>query len=142
MINKLLKQNKGIIVADALVSILIMTIFIGVISTLCYNIYISASFTKRNSTATNYGISIMEYIDKISYKDVTYEKLVQYINTLEGASVDGNSPYRISIQIQKYKDTQDNIDKDLIKTINLEIRYNVGDSEKTVKFEKIKQEQI
>jgi len=139
MISKLWKENKGIVVADALIAILIMSIFIGVISTLCYNIYISASFTKRNGIATNYGINIMEYIEKLPYDDVTEYNLVQYINTLEDASIGNDTPYRIGINIQNYNETPGNIGKkDLIKIIKVEIKYNLGDSEKIIKFEKIK----
>jgi len=139
MISKLWKENKGIVVADALIAILIMSIFIGVISTLCYNIYISASFTKRNGIATNYGINIMEYIEKLPYDDVTEYNLVQYINTLEDASIGNDTPYRIGKNIQNYNETPGNIGKkDLIKIIKVEIKYNLGDSEKIIKFEKIK----
>ena len=142
---KNLKNDKGIVVADALIAILIMTIFLGLMITLTYNIYLTANFTKRNSTAVNYGINIMEHIERTDYNNVTEDKLIDYIETLGNnvsAGTDGNTlttPYKVVLDVQNYNETLGNEGKqDVIKKITVTIKYNLGDSEKEVKFEKIK----
>lgn len=145
---KNLKNNKGIVVADALIAVLIMAIFSGLVITLTYNIYISASFTKRNSTALNYGINIVEYIEKTNYLDITEENLIKYINenldekvSAETAENQSNltTPYKVILDVEKYNETEGNTDKqDLIKKITLKVKYNLGDAEKEVNFERIK----
>ena len=149
---RFLKKNNGIAVADALIAILIMSIFLGLTATLTYNIYISASFTKRNSIATDYAIKITEYIDKLDYDDVTYSNLKTYINeTLDGnsskisAETEENAsslttPYRAILKIEKYNKIEGNEDKqDLIKTVTLQIKYNLGEKEKNLVYERVKQ---
>jgi len=152
MIKKVIKNNKGIVVADALIAVLIMSIFLGLVSTLCYNIYITASFTKRNSQATDYGIKIIEYVDKINYDEVTYDYLKAYINnTLDAGNFkisaetkenekNLTTPYKAIIEIEKYNELEGNLGKeDLIKTVRIKIKYSVGDSEKILEFERVKQ---
>ncbi len=152
MIKNLLKKNRGIVIADALVAVLIMAIFLGVISILTYNIYITASFTKRNSRAIDYGIKITEYIDTLSYDSVIYgdttNGLINYINnidnTISAKKYDDTTilttPYRVEIKIEKYNELEGNETKqDVIKTVTLTINYNLGNSEKEVTFERVKQ---
>jgi len=142
---KKLKDQKGIIVADALIAILIMTIFLGLIITLTYNIYLTANFTKRNSTAVNYGINIIEYIEKIDYKDIKENYLIDYVETL-GENISAGTdettlttPYRVILDIQNYNEIEGNERKqDIIKKITVTIKYNLGDSVKEVTFEKVK----
>jgi len=147
---KKLKDNKGIVVADALVAFLIIAIFTGLIITLTYNIYISANFTKRNSAAVNYGVNIIEYIEKTDYSNITEENLIKYVNenldekvSAEIAKNQSNltTPYKVILEVQKYNETEGNEEKqDLIKTIRVKVKYNLGDSEKEVNFEKIKKQ--
>jgi len=142
---KKLKDQKGIIVADALIAILIMTIFLGLIITLTYNIYLTANFTKRNSTAVNYGINIIEYIERTDYKDIKENYLIDYVETL-GENISAGTdettlttPYRVILDIQNYNEIEGNERKqDIIKKITVTIKYNLGDSVKEVTFEKVK----
>lgn len=152
MLKKIVEDEKGIAVADALIAVLIMTIFLSLVTTLCYNIYITASFTKRNSEATDYGIKIIEYIDKNDYDEITYDNIKVYINnTLDAgnskvsAETEENestltTPYKVIIAIEKYNELEENKDKmDLIKTVKIKIKYSLGDSEKILNFERVKQ---
>lgn len=142
---KKIKNEKGIVVADALIAILIMTIFLGLILTLTYNIYLTSNFTKRNSTAVNYGINIIEYIERTDYVYITESHLIDYVKTLGdnvSAGTDENTlttPYKVILDVQNYNEIAGNEEKqDIIKKINITIKYNLGDTIKEVIFEKVK----
>ena len=155
---KILKNDKGIVIADALIAVLIMTIFLGLILTLTYNIYIAANFTKRNSKALDYGIKIIEYIDKIPYDNVNYddisngtntvEGLINYINNIDPSFLSAKryddefsltTPYRVKLKVENYNETEGNTTKqDIIKIVTIIINYNLGDAEKEVVFERVK----
>lgn len=146
-IKRKLKNDRGIIVADALLAVVLMIIFLSIISTVSYSIYIASSFTKRNSKATDYGVKIIEWIDKMPYSEID-EEIIDYINGIdsnklqakfEGESYDIDTPYKAIITIEKYNETEGNTDKkDIIKTITVEISYNLGEQTETVTFERLK----
>ena len=81
-----IKQNKGIGLADAIIAVVILMIFTGVIVSVSYNIYIQSHFIRRNEQATNYIVELFEHAqglifeDPDSDNDLNSEKLVQYIN--------------------------------------------------------------
>lgn len=163
MIKINLKNERGAIGSDAFISILIITLFVGLIATLTYNIYITATMTKRTSQATAYMVEIFEYVDKLYYNDVTETTLVDFINnkynnaenakTEEGISdiniasarnttgVENTedtkeiltTPYKIEISMKPYNDQFD-----IVKTITVTIKYNVGIEEKVLTMNKVK----
>lgn len=158
-----LRNEKGAIGTDAFIAILVITLFVGLIATLTYNIYISTMETKRTSTATTYIVEIFEYIDKLYYSDVTEKNLVDYINNkynnAENAETDNEisdvniasarnttsventddtkdiltTPYKIEISINPY-----NEQFDLVKIITVTVKYNVGNQEENLTMTKVK----
>ncbi|MBQ6992309.1 MAG: hypothetical protein IJN50_05320 [Clostridia bacterium] len=158
-----LKNEKGAIGTDTFISVLVITLFVGLIATLTYNIYLSTMSTKRNSQATAYIVEIFEYIDKQYYKDVTEQNLVNYIenkyNNAENADTNNEisdiniasarnvtglentsdtneiltTPYKIEIAITPYDEKFD-----LVKTITVTIKYNLGTKEESITMTKVK----
>ena len=151
-----LKEQKGFAVSDALIAVLIITLFSALIATISYNIYLSNSSLKRMSKATGYIVDVFEYIDKTNYEDITEDKLRDYFNikyyTSEKADVkmlsdgenieDAGTPFKAQIDIIKYNETEGNIDKlDLVQEITMTVRYKLGnkDQEITMTRNKIKE---
>ena len=158
-----LKNEKGAIGTDAFISILVITLFVGLIATLTYNIYIATMETKRTSQATAYIVEIFEHIDKLYYNDVTESNLVDYINNkynnAENAEADSEisdiniasarnvtnientdetkelltTPYKIEVSIKPY-----NEQFDLVKTITVTVKYDVGMEEQKLTMTKVK----
>ncbi len=158
MINLKLKNEKGAIGTDAFISILVITLFVGLIATLTYNIYITTMKTKRTSQATSYIVEIFEYVDKLYYSDVTEEKLVDYVNekynnteisetnekiasarnttNLENTDDTKNileTPYKIEIAITPY-----NENLDIVKTITVTVKYNLASKEETLTMSRVR----
>lgn len=122
-----LKQNKGVTLADAIIAITIFMIFTGLIITISYNIYLQSNFVKRNSSATNYIVDLFEYAQVLEFKDVTTEKLDEYINQKEGISTLDNSSkgYKMKISVKENKEGY-------IKQIDATVSYKIGKKEKSV----------
>ena len=145
-----IKNQKGFAASDALIAVLIIALFSGLIATISYNIYISNSSIKRMSKATSYIVDVFEYVDKVNYEEVTKENLINYFNNKyyykessttpkEDAEVkaleDGdvieniNVPFKAEINITKYKDIEGTLDAeglDLVQEITMTVRYKLG----------------
>lgn len=130
-----IKQNKGIGLADAIIAVVILMIFTGVIASVSYNIYIQSHFIKRNEQATNYIVEIFEYAQGLLYKDVDSTKMIEYINNkydnvkaISGEyseDAENLAAYTIFINVKdKYPD--------YIKQIDITVVYKLGGKNNTV----------
>ena len=151
---KILKQNKGLASSDALIAIMIIALFTGLIATILYNIYISNSSLKRMSMATNYVVDILEYSDKLYFDDLTTSsKMKQKFDYLEDAEnigvaeeqdveriwkIEGtiDKGYDVTVTLDKYKPDQNAFD--LVKKITVTVSYKVGNRNQDVSIYKIK----
>ena len=163
MKNKI-KEQKGFAASDALIAVLIIVLFSGLIATISYNIYLSNSSVKRMSKGTEYITRTFEHIEKKPYEEITIDGLETYINenqtefnitdnqinissnnTEETTKSIGNSinpAYTMNINIEYYNKTEENTDKlDLVKEITMTVKYKLGnkDQEITMTRNKIKE---
>lgn len=154
MKNNTLKQEKGFAGSDALIAVLIIALFSGLIATISYNIFLSNSAIKRMSKATEYIVEMFEYIDKTYYEEVTIENLkLNYTYLTEKTDseeiVDENmqrlgiltgnrdNNYEITIIIDKYHPEENSLD--LVKQIKMRVKYKLGNKEQIVEMKRIKQ---
>lgn len=161
---KFLKQNKGIGGADALIAVVLIIMFAGLVATLSFNIYLSSTAIKRQSTATDYIVNIFEYIDKLYYDEVTTQNLKTYFESTENSKffntnknqikifegVNENPTftigenavaYTISITIDKYSEQTDNQDLDLldlVMQVTVNVNYKLNNKEQNIEMTKIK----
>lgn len=143
-----LKNSNGFAASDALIAIIIITLFTGIIATLSYNIYLSNTSLKRMSKANNYIVDIFEYIDKLYYEDVNVENLLSYVNekynSTEVQAVNNQdtlvqAPFKIIIKVQKYNEITGNEEKlDLIKEITVTVKYKLGNREQSIEMKRNK----
>lgn len=121
------KGKRGFTTADIVISVIIIMLFIGIITTLYYNFYITTSSKNRNAMATNYLIDIIEETKILKYVDVDQEAVQ---NIITNANIPEG--YTVTASIQKYNETEGNTDKiDLIKILKVNVQYTVaGKAEK------------
>lgn len=152
---KSLKEQKGFATSDALIAVLIITLFSGLIATISYNIYLSNSSIKRMSKASEYTTRTFEYIEKEYYENITINGLEQFFNNnqdvfninnnqinIKSNNVDeieksiGNSTnpaYTMDINIVYYNKTEGNEDKlDLVKEITMTVTYKLGNKDQEI----------
>jgi Tfp pilus assembly protein PilE len=159
MNNRIIKQEKGFAASDALIAILIISLFAGLVAVISYNNYIASSSIKRMSKATGYIVDMFEYIDKTYYDDVTEEKLINYFNNkyyyetnngtpkkdAEVKIIDiqdtiDDTPFKAELTLINYNQTEGNEDKiDLVKEITMKVTYKLGNKEQNLEMKRIKQ---
>ena len=80
MKKRYLKRENGLAGTDAIIAVLIITLFTGLIASISYNIFLSNSSIKRMSRANSFIIDAFEYVDRSYYDDVTKESLEVFFN--------------------------------------------------------------
>lgn len=162
MVKKKIKKENGFAATDAIIAVLIIALFVGLMTTIVYNIYIYNASIKRMKIATGYITNIFEYIDKSYYDDIDIQKLGNYIelenkeffniednkinvssnNTSEEAKTIGNAeeaPYTIEIYLEYYNKTEGNEDKlDLVKQLTVTVNYKLGNRDQTITMKRVK----
>lgn len=133
-INKL-KSNKAVIMSDVIIAIIILSLFVGVIGSLIYQVTKNNEKIRMNAIATDYVIKIAEDIDKMKYEDVTND-----LNNNLTQIYDINDKYQITLEVQNYNEI-DTSKKDIIKIVKIQIQYTaLGDTQEfTIKKLKIKE---
>lgn len=145
-----LKGQKGIVVSDAIIAILIILLFTGLIATLITNIVLESTKIKMNSQQMDFAIEILEYVENMPYESVTANNLIDYVNgkgveyVSAGTTVDSlTTPYKIGIEVEKYNETEGNRDKlDIIKIITLTIENNLEDKSFSTTISRVKKATI
>lgn len=133
-----LRQNKGIGLADAIIAVIILMIFTGIIVSISYNIYNGSNFIKRNEQATNYIVELFEYAQGLVYENLDSQVMVNYINNkyenakaVEGEYIEGaekQAAYTIFINVtEEYPN--------YIKKIDITVMYKLGKKSKTVNMQ-------
>jgi len=129
-----IKNQKGFTAVDVSIALILIMLFVSVIGMLIYNIYISSSASLRGAYALGYAIDIMEKIENTNYDELDQTLATTIVNDLNIPS-----SYKTSIQIQKYNELAGNESKlDLVKIINLDITYKVGNNEEVLDISRLK----
>lgn len=147
-----LKKENGFATSDALIAVLIVVLFSGLIATLTYNIYLANTSTKRINKASGYITDVFEYVDKLYYDDIKKENLVTYFNNKyylnenadvkmqEDANEELNTPFKVYIEISNFypEDIAEQNRLDLVKVIKIRVNYKLGSREQNIEMTKVK----
>lgn len=139
MINKIknkLKSNKGFTIQDVLIACFIITVFVGLITTMLYSVYRENIKATLMSKMTVYAVQILENIDKISYEEVQNKTISEYRE--EFSIPEG---FNIQIEISNYGENSASRD-DVIKIIKLTISYTMGDVPEEISIKRLKIKEI
>lgn len=128
---KMLKSENGITGIDITVSVLIITLFVAMLTTIFFNINTDSKAMERKTEATHYAISLIEDI-----KNKSFEELNNFIDTQGSSILDENgkqTPYTKKIFVIDYAEMEGNKDKkpNIVKKVTVEVSYmNKGETEK------------
>lgn len=140
------KNERGITTVDALIAIILLTLFVGLIATLAYNVLAISTNAKRNAMANNYIVDFYEYVDKLKFEDVTEETLLKYINENEDTLITATnsneinnltSPYKLKINVENYMPSGQTVDN-LVKIVSVSLNYKTGKKDNTIDIQRIK----
>lgn len=131
-LKNLIRSNKGFTMQDLAIATLIITIFVGLISTLMYSVYKTNVKTNLTSQMATYAVQILEDIDKIPYEEVKPELADEYKS-------DFSIPesFNISIEVSNYGEGVNNV-QDVIKIVKLNISYTILNETEEFSIQKLK----
>lgn len=157
MIKKYIKKENGVATSEAMLAVLIIILFSGLIATMSYNLYIANTSMKRMSKSMGYITDTFEYVDELYYDDVTKENIANYFNKkyyyqentsnpkeraevkIQENNENIDTPYKIYIKIENFNQMPGNEDKlDLVKQITITVNYKVGNREQIIELKRIK----
>ncbi|CCZ17398.1 unknown [Clostridium sp. CAG:780] len=126
-----LKNNKGITGIDLTISIIVLTIFAGLIVGLMVNNYNVAIEIQKGANAMSYATMILEKVDEKAYEKVT-NNFVQEL----GDEISINSDYTVNLEVNQADD------KDYVKRVTVKVTYTVNNEEKSLEIRKLKIKEI
>ncbi len=128
-----LKGKRGFTTIDLSIAMIVILIFVVIMTSISYNIYLSSIEAKRTAVALNYAVDIFEHIGALDFGEVTasYEMLeIDSLNELVYKEVSSNNgidkitgsigTYDIEIEIEDYRKGG------VVKLITLTINYPVS----------------
>lgn len=131
-----LKGNKGVTITDIVVAMIVLSLFVGLIGNLYYQIALQNSIIQSNAVVAYYAVKIAEGIDKMSYENVTNELSNTVKQTYE--IPDG---INITISVEKQSET-DPSKEDIIKTVTIRAEYTCFEQTRSYEMKKLKIKEI
>lgn len=139
---KRFKQNKGFTGVELILSILIIAISISIIGTILNNIYLGSQSINRQVMSLSYIINIIQNIEAMEYGQVNNDTMVAIIGNMRN-SLSIPEAYEISCNVSRYSDTSIiTAPMDLIKVVEINIRYKVGNAQESISVSMLKKERL
>lgn len=132
----LIKSNKGFTMQDLVIATLIITLFVGLISSLMYAVYNLNMRTNLSSQMATYAVQILEDIDKISYDEVSSDLAETYKSKF---SIPAG--FDVNIEVSNYGEGIENV-QDIIKVVNLTISYELTNDTQQFSVQRLKIKEI
>ena len=147
-----LKSQKGVVSSDAIIAIILIAVFSGLILAISYNIFLLNSSLKRMATVTNFISSIFEHVDNLYYDDVDTEALEDYCSdyfeeklpntqiTINSDETWNEKGYKIEIEVERFvpENVQEEDSLDLVKTIVVSVTYKLSGKDQEISMTRIK----
>lgn len=141
-----LKSKKGFTTVDLSIAMIVLLIFVVIMTSISYSVYLSSMEAKRTATALNYAVDIFEHIGVVSFSEVTANASLLDIEDLQGIEVKETTTsngtgiikasigtYNITLKIQDYKNGG------IVKLITLTMEYPVSRKKtEKIEFQKVK----
>jgi len=133
---RILKLNKGFLLQDLGIALIIIMLFAGTIGAAYISVYQVQADTQIDSVATLFTVQIMEYIDKIAYEEVTIDKIPTLTETIR-SNFDIPSTFQINLEVIPSAN-----EKDLVKSVKLTLNYTFSGEEKSIIIERLKVKEL
>lgn len=127
------KENKAVMGVDIVVSILVLSLFAGIIAGMFAELFIQNISIRMDAMAVNYAVIILEDTDRLPYAEVTTENLMN--NVQERYYMSDN--YTANIEVTNYSDI-DSTKEDIIKIVKVTISYKLRNQEYSYTVQKLK----
>lgn len=127
------KEHKAVMGVDIVVSIVVLSLFAGVIAGMFAELFMQNVSIRMDAMAVNYAIIILEDTDRLPYEEVTTENLMN--NVQDRYYISDN--YTANIEVTNYSDI-DSTKEDIIKIVKVTISYQLRNQEYSYTVRKLK----
>lgn len=137
-----MRSDKGITGIDITISVILITIFIGLISTLTYQIQKNSSDIERKTEATSYAVELLEQIKSEGFEKLPVKGNQKISSLPDGYITDQKGEatgYYRTVTVLDYTDLPGNETKtpELLKKVTVQIMYKSGKNEQTIEMSTI-----
>lgn len=130
--NMKILDNKGVTGIDLTISIVVLSIFSGLIITLMSSIYKNSIEIQKSANAMAYATIVLEKVDEKSFEEVDEN----FLNTLKNnGEVEIAEGYTINFSI-------DTVKENLMKKVTVKIFYDISGEQKSIVINKLKIKEI
>lgn len=126
--NKKFLNNKGVTGIDLTISIIVLSIFAGLITSLMSSIYKNSLEIQKSANAMAYATMILEKIDEKSFNEIDESFATRLINSGE---IDMDTAYNVNLAIAE-------TDEELLKKVIVQVSYDVSGEQKVITINKLK----
>lgn len=133
---KILSNNKGVTGIDLVVSLILLVMFVGLITSLMSSIYKLSLEILKSANANAYATIIFEKVDEKAYEEVT-NNFVENLKSAGEISID-NSEYTIEFSVQPIT----SLEEDVLKKVDINIKYDINGEEKSIVMTKLKIKEV
>ena len=133
------KREEGVTIIDLVIAIIIMSVFVGVITTLMTGIYKQSLEVQISSNAMSYATIILEKIDEKSFEEVQNPNFVE--NLKASGEVTIPEEYTIKLNVENPDNVSEEV-SDVIKKATVTVNYKIRNEEKSISISKLKVKKI
>lgn len=133
------KREEGVTIIDLVIAIIIMSVFVGVITTLMTGIYKQSLEVQISSNAMSYATIILEKIDEKSFEEVQNPNFVE--NLIASGEVTIPKEYTIKLNVENPDNVSEEV-SDVIKKATVTVNYKIRNEEKSISISKLKVKEI
>lgn len=141
------KKENGFTTVDVGLAMLVIILFVSIMTSILYSVYISSTEARRRAVALNYAVDIFEAIGNKPFDQVNAIKVITDLENvnikLNGASTNevaigkigtGNGAYNVTLTVDDSK----YVDK-TIKIITLKIEFRISKNNlQTIEMQRLK----
>ena len=134
------KNNKGYVVVDATIAVIILMILIPVLMGMVYRVNLTNHETKIKAEVINILVNTIETAKGIELENLTEEKVINKLQDTYTISKTSNSAvittsiasYKLKVSVVDYHDTHSDAKENVLKTVKAVVTYKIGNKEKTM----------
>ena len=152
-----LNNNKGYVMTDASIAVLLLLILVPTIMGIIYSSNVTKRTTDVKSQAINIavnaieaakGIEISSLTDRAVLNDIYTNIYVQDSMSISDTIINGNTvpiatikkenaSYKLLIDVKDYSEGKNDILPNIIKTVTATVTYKIGGQEKTIELKTV-----
>ena len=136
-----IKSEKGITGVDITLSVILITIFIGILTTISYNIQNDVKQVNRQAEVLEYAITSIEELKALDFNQlptIGNNKITGFEDGYITDSQGKTTPYYKTITVQDYKEIDTTAEAEIVKKVTVEILYKFKNKNKSITLSAIK----